>query len=195
MTEGKNTLGLSIAWADEGEIPGFILTSTGKQRVTSGIEVNDPNLFEFDFPVCHIKVKRESQDIPLPKYSTDGAAGFDIAVKEDGIVEFGETKLIGTGLYFSVPKGFALIIAPRSGIALRTKFRVRNSPGILDPDFTGELCIVAYNDGYAPYKYKKGDRLAQGLILPVYRANFIEVDSLDETERGDGGYGSTGIKS
>jgi dUTP pyrophosphatase len=196
MSDRNDTIRLSDFQVSGSAASGTLFSVTPqKLRVTSGIEVDDPDAFEFDFPICHVKVKRKNKDIPLPKYSKDGDAGFDLAAAESGVIEPKETKLVGTGLYVAVPKGFYLAVVPRSGISLKTSFWVRNSPGTVDPGFRGEVCIVAHNSGDEPHEYASGDRLAQGIILPVYRANFIEVEELDETERGEGGYGSTGVAS
>jgi dUTP pyrophosphatase len=195
MSERNDALGLSTFQVTEGDVFGRIIMPGGKPRVTHGVEVLDPDGVEFDFPVCYVKLKRENEDIPIPEYAKDGDAGFDLAAKEGGIVEPGQTKLIGTGLFMAVPKGFMLSVVPRSGIALKTSFWVRNSPGTVDSGYRDEIRIIAYNSGTKPYVYAKGDRLAQGIILPVYHANFIPVDELDDTERGTGGFGSTGVAS
>lgn len=199
-----------------------------------------------DIPV---KIKRLHPNAIIPKYATELAAGFDLVATEDVIIAPGETKLIPLGFAVQIPEGFEMQIRPRSGVTLKTKLRVGNSPGTIDADFRGEVKVIVDNiaqldyevdeiidydyeegsysngyemsvirhnalhttdnTGYTPqgnvltedsvpvgtYIIRKGDRIAQGVIAPVYRAEFIEVDSLDETERGAGGIGHTGVNT
>ena len=134
------------------------------------------------------------KDAVIPQYQSKGAAGFDFHALED--IEIGprQTKLVKTGLSFEIPEGYELQVRPRSGMSLKTKIRVANSPGTVDSDYRGEICIIMENVGLLgslPYEIKKGDRVAQGVICPVYQAVFIE-DDLSETERGEGAFGSSG---
>jgi dUTP pyrophosphatase len=140
-----------------------------------------------------IKIKKLSQDAVIPQYQTTGAAGFDFHAIEDMEIDPRRTILVKTGLSMEIPEGYELQVRPRSGMSLKTKMRVANSPGTIDSDYRGEICIIMENMGMLgslPYEIKKGDRVAQGVICPVVRGIFIE-DELSDTERGEGGFGST----
>lgn len=139
-----------------------------------------------------VKVKVLSPDAVLPKYQTEGAAGFDFQSIED--VELGsyETKAIPTGLAFEVPLDKEIQVRPRSGLSLKTPLRVVNSPGTIDSDFRGQVCIIIQNTSDMPYKINKYDRIAQGVLCPVIRAYFEVVEELSGTDRGSGGFGHTG---
>lgn len=151
-----------------------------------------------------VKIKRLHPDAVIPKYATELAAGFDLVAVEDVVIAPGETKLISLGFAVEIPEGFEMQVRPRSGVTLKTKLRVGNSPGTIDADFRGEVKVIVDNISRSydestrdkcvagSYIIRKGDRIAQGVIAPVYRADFIIVDHLGETERGDGGFGSTG---
>lgn len=128
----------------------------------------------------------------VPKYETAGAAGFDLASTEMSIIAPGETVLIGTGLFMEIPEGYELQIRPRSGMSVKTKLRVANSPGTIDSDYRGEIKIILTNHGTDYRTINVGDRIAQGVLAPVYQARFVKVELMSETERGDGGFGSTG---
>jgi dUTP pyrophosphatase len=145
-----------------------------------------------------VKIKKLHSDAIIPKYQTSGSAGFDIHVIEDVEIYPGETKILKTGLSFEIPEGYELQIVPRSGISAKSKLRISNSPGTVDSDFRGEIGIIVDNIDYLkkdsiPHTIKKGDRIAQGKITPVVQAIFIETDELDQTVRGEGRFGSTGI--
>jgi dUTP pyrophosphatase len=133
-----------------------------------------------------------------PFYATDGAAGFDIAANETIHILRGETKLVKTGLYLEIPGGYELQIRPRSGVSLRTSLSIANSPATIDSDYRGEICIIVENKSMSAgldssiLFINKGDRIAQGILSKVPRAIFNKVDSLSETNRGEGGFGSTG---
>jgi dUTP pyrophosphatase len=118
----------------------------------------------------------------------------DLRADIDGeiILNPGDIKFIPTGLMISIPYGYEGQIRPRSGLALRHGIGMVNSPGTIDPDYRGEVGIILINWGKKPFKIKRGDRIAQLLITKVYRANLIETDTLDITERGTGGFGHTG---
>jgi dUTP pyrophosphatase len=140
-----------------------------------------------------IKIKRLSENSKIPQYQTNGSAGFDFHAIEDMEIFPRQTVLVKTGLSMEIPEGYELQVRPRSGMSLKTKMRVANSPGTIDSDYRGEICIIMENIGMLgslPYEIKKGDRVAQGVICPVYQATFIE-DELSDTERGEGGFGST----
>ena len=139
----------------------------------------------------NIPIKKLLTDAIIPMYATDGSAGFDFYTIIDTVVWEGETQLIRTGLSMEIPVGYELQIRPRSGLSLSTKLRVANSPGTIDSDYRGEIKIIIENIGDNEVLINQGDRIAQGVLCKVPQANFIEVDKLDETERGDGGFGST----
>lgn len=146
-----------------------------------------------------VKIKKLHEDAVIPEYQSEGAAGFDLHALEDCFIFGGETKLVKTGLSFEIPVGYELQVRPRSGMSLKTKARVANSPGTVDSDFRGEVCVIIDNVGKGYYdkpdivvKIKKGDRIAQGVICPIVQATFDIVEDLDETERGSGAFGSTG---
>lgn len=134
-------------------------------------------------------------DVPLPAYSTANASGMDIhaAVDHDILVSLGETVLIPTGFSIEVPKGFEAQVRPRSGLAIKHGITILNSPGTIDADYRGEVKIILTNLGKKEFIIKRGDRIAQLVIAPVVQAQWEEVDSLDETDRGAGGFGHTGV--
>lgn len=154
-------------------------------------------------PTVPVKIKRKP-GVPMPAYATEGAAGFDLAAAEDVIIEPGQTVVVSTGLAVELPPGYELQIRPRSGISAYTKLRIANAPGTVDSDFRGEIGVIVDNIAAPsgdPFKdgtvlaecIRAGDRIAQAVITPIYRAVFEEVDALTPTERGAGGYGSTGV--
>jgi len=138
-----------------------------------------------------IKVERIG-DITLPEYKSDGASGFDIKAAENVVVLPYTTALISTGLKFEIPKGYEIQIRSRSGLA-RSGLIVLNQPGTVDSDYRGEVKVLLHNMGTDRYGVTKGERIAQGVLCPVLRAVFVEGD-LTITERGEGGFGSTGVK-
>jgi dUTP pyrophosphatase len=143
-----------------------------------------------------IKVKKLHEDAVIPKYAHRGDSGFDFHAIEDVIIRLGETELIRTGLAISVGDGYELQARPRSGLSLKTGLRINNSPGTIDSSYSGEISIIMslVSDGHGTISYtiKKGDRIAQGVICPVVRADIEVVDELSETVRGSGAFGSTG---
>ena len=138
-----------------------------------------------------ISIRKMSPSANLPKYANIGDSGFDLEAIESVTLSPGETKLIGTGLAFEIPDGMELQVRPRSGMSLKSNFRVANSPGTVDSSFRGEVKIIAENTGHRIIFIEKGDRIAQGVICPVYRAVFIESE-LSDTGRGNKGFGSSG---
>jgi len=135
------------------------------------------------------------QGLPLPEYMTPGAAGMDIyaAVEEDMTIESGSRALIPTGLRLALPLGYEAQIRPRSGLAIKHGVTLLNSPGTIDCDYRGEVKVIVINHGSEPFTVKRGDRIAQMVIQPVIRAMLIETASLEDTARGDGGFGHTGV--
>ena len=138
-------------------------------------------------------------DLPLPAYETAGAAGADLRanlpaeVRAGGLtIEPGARALVPTGLCLAVPEGFEMQVRPRSGLALRHGIMLVNSPGTVDSDYRGEVGVIVLNAGTEPYRIEHGMRIAQAVLAPVTRAEFAPVEALDATDRGAGGFGSTG---
>jgi len=132
------------------------------------------------------------QDLPLPAYATDGAAGMDIVSAEDVTIASGGRHAVATGLSVAIPRGFEIQVRPRSGLALKHGITVPNTPGTIDSDYRGELKVILINHGARSFAIERGDRVAQLVLAPVTRAAWVEVGELDQTERGEGGFGSTG---
>ena len=130
----------------------------------------------------------------LPSYQTAGAAGADICafLSEDEIIRKGERKIIPTGLSFAIPSGFEVQVRPRSGLAAKNGVTVLNAPGTIDSDYRGEIKVILINLGQEDFTVRNGDRIAQIVVSPVTTGTFSKVESLDQTERGSGGFGSTG---
>ena len=143
-----------------------------------------------------ILIKRLSKKVSLPKYETSGSSGMDLAANIDANINIdpGKTAIIPTGLALSIPKGFEVQIRPRSGLAAKQKISVLNTPGTIDSDYRGEIKVILINLGPKPFKVEKGLRIAQMVVCPIVQAQLKEVDDLSETERGKGGFGSTGTK-
>ena len=136
-------------------------------------------------------------DLPLPAYATAGAAGMDLiaAVAAPVTLQPGARALIPTGLAIALPPGHELQLRPRSGLALRHGIVLPNSPATIDEDYRGELQVILMNAGDAPFTIERGMRIAQAVLAPVTRALWAEVETLDDTTRGSGGFGSTGTAS
>ena len=143
-----------------------------------------------------ILIKRLSKEVSLPKYETNGSSGMDLAADIDANINIdpGKTAIIPTGLALSIPKGFEVQIRPRSGLAAKQKISVLNTPGTIDADYRGEIKVILINLGPEPFKVEKGLRIAQMVVCPIVQAQLKEVDDLKQTERGEGGFGSTGTK-
>lgn len=144
-----------------------------------------------------IKFRRleNNRDMPLPCYESEGSSGMDIraAVKDEVILDPGEIRMIPTGLAMSIPSGYEGQVRPRSGLALKHGIGMVNSPGTIDSDYRGEIGIILINWGQRPFKIKRGDRIAQMVIARVHQANVIEVVDLDTTQRGEDGFGHSGV--
>lgn len=147
-----------------------------------------------------VKIKNESSN-PLPAYGTKGSAAQDVQAyipsKGNGeqrsiIIEPGERALVPTGLFLEIPEGFELQVRPRSGLALKHGITVLNSPGTIDSDYRGELGIILVNTSKEQYKVLHSERIAQISLYPTYTIDWEETTELEETERGEGGFGSTG---
>jgi dUTP pyrophosphatase len=150
-------------------------------------------------PVRTIRVRRlpHGADLPLPGYATAGAAGMDLLAAVDAPVTLppGGRALIPTGLAVALPPGHELQIRPRSGLALRHGIVVPNTPGTIDEDYRGEVQVILLNAGADPFTVERGMRIAQAVLSPVLRAAWEEADSLDDTARAAGGFGSTGHRA
>ena len=136
-----------------------------------------------------------NEGVKLPLYKTSGAAGADICalLKEPIVIESGKSAMVPTGLFFEIPQGYEVQIRPRSGLAAKNGVTVLNTPGTIDSDYRGEINVILINLGDKPFTVNNGDRIAQMLVAPVIQADFSVVTSLEETERGAGGFGSTGV--
>ncbi len=145
--------------------------------------------------ILKIKKLENSKDLPLPKYETSGSAGMDLqaAINEDLIIKSGEIKLVKTGISIALEAGFEAQIRPRSGLALKNGITVLNSPGTVDSDYRGEVCAILINHSKVDFVVTRGMRIAQMVIAKCEQAQVVEVESLDETIRGTGGFGSTGF--
>ncbi len=143
-----------------------------------------------------VKIKRlgNNTDLPLPSYQSDGSSGLDLcaAVNNNLTLQPGDIKLIPTGLSISLPEGYEAQIRPRSGLALKYGLGFVNAPGTIDADYRGEIGVIAINWGKKPLTIKRGERIAQMVIHTVSRAIIEEVNELDTTQRGEGGFGHSG---
>ena len=145
----------------------------------------------------NLPVKKLHPDAILPTYGSAGAAGADLYALPEGdpiTIQPGETVMIHTGLSMAIPEGYVGLNFARSGLASKQGLAPANKVGVIDSDYRGELMVALHNHGSVPRTVLPGDRVAQFLIMPVITAQFTEVDSLDDTERGAGGFGSTGSR-
>lgn len=144
-----------------------------------------------------LKIKKLSPNAILPTYGSAGAAGADLYALPEGdpiVIAPGQTAFIHTGLSMAIPEGYVGLNFARSGLAAKRGLAPANKVGVIDSDYRGELMVALHNHGDTPQTIEPGDRVAQFVIVPVITARFTEVDSLDETERGSGGFGSTGTR-
>ena len=144
-----------------------------------------------DVPVAILRLPH-GDGLPLPAYATDGAAGMDVCAAEDVELAPGGRHAVATGFALAIPEGYEIQVRPRSGLAFKHGISVPNAPGTIDSDYRGELKVLLINHGPEIFSIARGDRVAQLVLAPVTRAAFTEVDDLDETARGAGGFGSTG---
>ncbi|RKZ21272.1 dUTP diphosphatase [bacterium] len=140
-----------------------------------------------------IKVKRLDPDLPLPRKATEGSSGFDIYSRVDQVINPGEIKGIPAGIVLEIPEGYEVQVRPRSGLALKHGIGILNSPGTIDSDYRGEVVVILFNFSKEPFAIKKGDRIAQIVPVKLPEVKLIEADSLTDTSRGSGGFGSTGV--
>jgi len=145
--------------------------------------------------ILKIKKLDNLKELPLPKYETQGSAGMDLrsAIDEDIILKSGETTLVKTGIAIALEQGYEAQIRPRSGLALKNGITVLNTPGTIDSDYRGEVCVILINHSKVDFKIERGMRIAQMIIAKYEQAEIAEVSDLDETVRGSGGFGSTGV--
>ena len=143
-----------------------------------------------------IQIKKLSSDVLTPQYETPGSSGMDISayIRKDIIINSGDRALVPTGFSLSIPKGYEVQIRPRSGLASKKGITVLNTPGTIDSDYRGEIRVVIINLSKDKFIVKNGERIAQIVVCPVEQVSMEEVKDLSETERGVGGFGSTGTK-
>ena len=146
--------------------------------------------------MTEILIKRLSKNVSLPKYETEGSSGMDLAanIQKEIVIEPGKSSIIPTGLAVSIPKNFEIQIRPRSGLAAKNQMSVLNTPGTIDADYRGELKVILINLSQKSFIIEKGLRIAQMVVCPVINVTLKEVETLEETKRGSGGFGSTGVK-
>lgn len=159
--------------------------------------INPKNLQTTSFPMTILKIKKleNGKDLPLPKYETDGSAGMDLlaAISAPIVIKSGEIKLVPTGISIALEKGFEAQVRPRSGLALKNGITVLNTPGTVDSDYRGEVCVILINHSKVDFEITRGMRIAQVVIAKHEQAKIVEVENLDETLRGKSGFGSTGV--
>lgn len=145
-----------------------------------------------------VRIQRlpSARDLPLPNPASPGSAGMDLraAVEDEVVIRPGERRLVPTGLVLEIPPGWEGQVRPRSGLALRHGVGVLNAPGTIDSDYRGEVGVILVNHGEAPFSVQRGDRIAQLVIARVDAVEWVESESLEESDRGSGGFGSTGSR-
>ena len=143
-----------------------------------------------------ILIKKTNRKVITPKYKTDGSSGVDLSafLDKEVVIKPNSSELIPTGLQVAIPEELEIQIRPRSGLAAKESIGVLNSPGTIDSDYRGELKIILFNHGKEDFIINNGDRIAQMVLVPIIKMEFEEVDSLPDTVRGQGGFGSTGKK-
>jgi len=143
-----------------------------------------------------ILIKKTNKEVITPKYKTDGSSGVDLSafLEKKVVIKPNSSELIPTGLQVAIPEELEIQIRPRSGLAAKESIGVLNSPGTIDSDYRGELKIILFNHGNEDFIINNGDRIAQMVLVPIVKMEFEEVDSLPNTVRGQGGFGSTGKK-
>jgi dUTP pyrophosphatase len=141
-----------------------------------------------------LRIKRLDPGLELPAYAHPGDAGMDLYAAQDVSLAPGERGLVPTGIAVAIDEGYAGFVQPRSGLALKQGLGLVNAPGLIDSQYRGEIKVVAINlDPTTPIAIRRGDKIAQFVVQPVVRAELVEVDELDATQRGEGGFGSTGV--
>jgi dUTP pyrophosphatase len=142
------------------------------------------------------RITNQFDEIPLPEYATEGSSGLDLraAVNHDVVIDSGKFALVPTNLRVEIPTGYEIQVRPRSGLAAKYGIGVLNSPGTIDSDYRGEIKIILFNFGEEKFVVKRGDRIAQMVLSKVYRATLNETHELNNSNRGEGGFGHTGTK-
>lgn len=151
-----------------------------------------PDIMGTIHPVQSVQIKKLSEDAIIPEYKKPGDAGFDFYLSEDLDIPPDTTALGHTGLAFAIPEGYEMQVRLRSGVGLKSTLIIPNSPGTIDSGYRGEVGLILRNIGSQTVSLHKGDRVAQGIISPVIQASFTLTEDLPDSERGEGGYGSTG---
>tara|TARA_Y100001970_G_scaffold45110_1_gene56537 strand:+ start:5707 stop:6144 length:438 start_codon:yes stop_codon:yes gene_type:complete len=141
-----------------------------------------------------VLIKKIHSKAEIPSYKTEGASGVDLIafIEKEVLISPGRSDIIPTGISVGIPKNHELQIRPRSGLAAKSQISVLNTPGTIDSDYRGEIKVILFNHGKSDFLVKNGDRIAQMVLVPILKIDFLEVDDLPETIRGDGGFGSTG---
>ena len=132
------------------------------------------------------------EGLPLPRYASEDAVGLDVTAAEDLTLEPGQRHAVATGFAIEIPRGYEVQVRPRSGLAVKNGITCLNTPGTIDSDYRGEVKVILINLGQEPFEVRRGERIAQLVPAPVLRADFVEATELSGTERGAGGFGSTG---
>ena len=140
-----------------------------------------------------VKFRKSDPEAVLPTYAHPGDAGMDVRSVEEVVLEPGGRKLVRTGLVMMLPPGYEAQVRPRSGLALKNGVTVLNTPGTIDEGYRGEVGVILANFGAEPFRVEKGAKIAQIVVAPCTRAEIVETDEVDETVRGTGGFGSTGV--
>jgi dUTP pyrophosphatase len=140
-----------------------------------------------------LRIKKEVEDIPTPAYAHEGDAGLDLYAAEETVLQPGERKLVSTGIRIALEKGFEAQVRPKSGLAVNQGITILNTPGTIDFQYRGLVKVILYNASQEAYKIEKGKKIAQMVVNKVESAQVEVVEELDETVRGDGGFGSTGL--
>ncbi len=143
---------------------------------------------------CAVKIRKLSPDAHLPEYAHFGDSGADLFATEAAVLQPMQRQAIGTGLAAEVPRGYELQVRPKSGLAIKSGLTVLNTPGTIDFGYRGEIKVILINLSSEAYEVEKGQKIAQLVVAPVATAEFVEVRELSDTARGEGGFGSTGLK-
>ena len=146
-------------------------------------------------PLLQIEILPGNEDLGLPAYATEGSAGLDLkaALTQSLTIQPGQREAVPTGLKMAIPPGYEGCARPRSGLAMKHGLTLTNSPGTIDSDYRGEVKVLLINHGQSPVVLNRGDRIAQLLISPVAHAKIVQVEKVDDTARGEGGFGHTGV--
>ncbi|MBV7272632.1 dUTP diphosphatase [Clostridium sp. PL3] len=144
--------------------------------------------------MIELKVKRINEEARMPEYAHEGDAGLDLFSVDDLVILPGESKLVKTGIQIELPKETEAQIRPRSGLALKNQITVLNTPGTIDEGYRGEIGVILINHGKQEFHVEKGMKIAQMVVKPVFRVTIKEIEELTDTSRGEGGFGSTGVR-